>query len=199
MSATYTTEAEIHSGAPTSDTAAPFIPAYARASKARKSKGGVKTWMILAPIAAVTLGGFGALTFLNGEPAPVAAPEAAPVAAPVSPAALSEPAIAPMTTAAAPTPIEAAPAPAPVAPQAAPARRATSSAAPRTAPRAVTPAVEAEPTLTGPQPYNAVVATSPASSTATLNRAPVTVTPTPAPAPPVAPPPAPVVITPPVG
>lgn len=197
MSATYTTEAEINSGAPTSDTAAPFIPAYARASKARKSKGGVKTWMILAPIAAVTLGGFGALTFFNGEPAPVAAPEAAPI----SPAALSEPAIAPMTAAAAPTPIEAAPAPAPVAPQAAPARRATSSAAPRTAPRAVTPAVEAEPTLTGPQPYNAVVATSPASPTATLNRAPVTVTPTPAPAPPVATPPAPapVVITPPVG
>lgn len=202
MSVTYTTDTDAASAARTSDTAAPFVPIYARNRKARRSKGGVKTWMILAPIAFVTLGGLGALAFFSGQPASVAAPEAAPPA----PIAASQPvttdvATAPMT-AAAPTPVEAAPTPAPVVRQAAPAAASTPArrTTPRAAPRTAAPVVEAEPTLTGPQPYNAApAATAPASPTATLNRAPVTVAPAPVPAAPATPPPTPVIITPPAG
>jgi len=203
MSVTYTTDTDAASAVRTSDTATPFVPIYARTGKARKSKGGVKTWMILAPIAVVTLGGLGALAFFSSEPASLAAPEAAsPAPIVASQPVMTDVATAPMTAAAAPAPVEAAPTLAPVVRQAAPA--ASSAPARRTTPRAALsvaePVVAAEPTLTGPQPYIAApVATAPASPTATLNQAPVTVTPTPVPAAPAAPPPAPVIITPPAG
>lgn len=185
---------------------APYVPAYARTRQARKSKGGVKTWMILAPIGVLTIGGIGAAMMLGGgEQAQMADAEVATPAPIASQPLQADTAVAPLTSAAMPAAVEVAPVPAPppaartVEPvrEAAPARR----AAPRAA-APLEPRVEAapEPVLTGPQPYNATPS-APASSaapspTSTLNRAPVVVTPTPA-AP--APTPAPVIVVPPAG
>lgn len=148
-----------------------FVPVYARNRSMRGRKGGLKTWMILAPIGVLALGAGAAAMVMGGgddvAPAPLVEPAAtAPVAPPQ--ALTIEPA--PVEPAAAPV-VEAAPTPAPVArrttPAPAPARRA---AAPRTAAPAPAPAarVEAPAEPTAPRPY-----------TATLNAAP-----TPAPTPP---------------
>lgn len=151
----------------------PFVPVYARSRRTRRGrKGGLKTWMILAPIGVLVLGAGAAAMIMGGgddiAPAPLVEPAAtAPVAPP--PALTIE--AAPVEPVATAPIVEAAPTPVPVArratPAPAPARRA---AAPRATAPALAPAarvaVPAEPTA--PQPY-----------TATLNAAP-----TPAPAPP---------------
>ena len=195
MSVTYTNEPNDRS----LDSEAPYVPAYARSRQARKSKGGVKTWMILAPIGVLTLGGIGAATLMGGEQAPMVEAEATTPAPVASQPMQSEVAVAPLTSAATPTPIDVAPLPtaAPVVRNVVPAREAAPVR--RAAPRAaapVTPRVDAapEPVLTGPQPYSATP--SSATSTSSLNRTPVTATPAPVAA---APAPAPVIVVQPAG
>ncbi|HYC97624.1 hypothetical protein [Brevundimonas sp.] len=145
----------------------PFIPVYARTGRsARGRKGGIKTWMILAPIGVLVLGGAAAALMMGdrGEvaPAPLAEPAAT---APVLPAQ-------PVTAEAAPVEVapvvEATPAPAPVVRRTAPAsaRRPvaparTSAAAPAPAARVVAPAQPV-----GPQPYTATLNTTPAPAPA---------------------------------
>ena len=200
MSVTYTDET--NDRALNSD--APYVPAYARSRQSRKSKGGIKTWMILAPIGVLAVGGVGAVMLMNGEPAPMVEAEATTPAPIVSQPLSNDVATAPLTSAATPAPVEVAqaPAPAPVARAASPEREAAPvrRAAPRVA-APVTPRVEEAPVLTGPQPYSAAPSTttsSPTSTpTSTLNRAPVAVTPAPTPATPAAP--APVIVVQPAG
>jgi len=174
----------------------PFVPVYARRGKARGGQGKIKTWMILAPVAVLVLGGIGAMLVMGGgdeTSVPLAEPAAT---APVLPALATDTAAAPLTTAATPEPVIVAPATAaPVRREAAPMRRAAPTPAPArreavrptsaaASSRTVTPA----PTATGPRAYAPAPA---APSTATLNTAP-TARPaaTPAPAPtPTAPPP----------
>lgn len=159
----------------------PFVPVYARRAKARGGRGKIRTWMILTPVAVLTLGGIGAMMLMNGSEE-AAAPLVEPAAtAPVLPIAT---ATAPLTTMPTPEPVAATP----VAREAAPLRRAaptpaparretvrTPDPAPAAAARAVTPAPTAP---TGPQAYTPATA---APSTSTLNTAPAT----PAPATPV--------------
>lgn len=140
------------------DQTADFVPAYARA---KRSKKGPKTWMILAPIGALALIGGGAVMMLQGgepsaplaEPAPVAAEPLAvqPLtpAAPLESSTLPDNAsasIAPPTPAPVVTERRADPAPVVQRRQAAPIER-------RAEPAPVTPRVETAPEPTGPQPY----------------------------------------------
>ena len=164
----------------------PFVPVYARRAKARGGRGKIRTWMILTPVAVLTLGGIGAMMLMNGSEE-AAAPLVEPAAtAPVLPIAPAATATAPLTTMSTPEPVAATP----VAREAAPLRRAaptpaparretvrTPDPAPAAAARAVTPAPTAP---TGPQAYTPATA---APSTSTLNTAPATPAPaTPAPA-----------------
>jgi len=170
----------------------PFVPVYARRGKARGGQGKIKTWMILAPVAVLVLGGIGAMLVMGGgEEASV--PLAEPAAtAPVLPAVATDTAAAPLTTAATPEPAIVAPAAAaPVRREAAPMRRAAPTPAPArreavrptsaaASSRTVTPA----PTATGPRAY----APAATPSTTTLNTAPAArpaATPTPTAPPPV--------------
>lgn len=168
MSVTYT---EDHNEALREDT---FVPVYARTKASRARKGGVRSWMILAPIGVLVIGGAAAAIMTMGEgdvsPAPLAEPAATAPVLPTTPAPMAmEPA--PVDSTPAPVVREAAPAPAPV-------RR----AAPRV--QAPAPAVNPAPRVMTP---------APSAATSTLNSAPAapapTVTPAPTPAP-VAPPPA---------
>jgi hypothetical protein len=160
----------------------PFVPVYARRGKAARgaNSGKVKTWMILAPLGVIVLGGIVAMTMLDtggDAAAPLAEPAAtAPV---VSATPLIE--TAPATSASTPAPVQAAPAaaPAPVQREAAPARRA---AAPAPVRRAATP--------TAPRPAAAPAARAatpaPASpATSALNTAPTPPAQQPAPPAPV--------------
>jgi hypothetical protein len=200
MSVTYTDETNDRS----LNSDAPYVPAYARSRQSRKSKGGLKTWMILAPIGVLTIGGIGAAMMMGGgEQSQTAEAEVATPAPLASQPLQRDVATAPMTTAATPAPVDVVPAPAPVARSVEPARE--SAPVRRSAPRAAattTPRVEAtpEPVLTGPQPYNGTPS-APASSaapspTSTLNRAPVVVTPAPVTPAPTS---APVIVVPPAG
>jgi len=153
----------------------PFIPVYARTGRNARGgrKGGFKTWMILAPIGVLVLGGAAAaLVMGQGDevaPAPLVEPAATAPVLPTQPL-LTE---APVEAAAAPV-IEATPTPAPVVRAApAPARRAAPAPARATAP-AATREAPAEPA--GPQPYTSSLNTTPAA-------APATPAPTPAPPP----------------
>lgn len=196
MSVTYTDETNDR----TLNSDAPYVPAYARSRQSRKSKGGIKTWMILAPIGVLAVGGVGAVMLMNGEQAPMVEAEATTPAPIVSQPLSNDVAAAPLTSAATPAPVEVAqaPAPAPVARAASPEREAAPvrRAAPRVA-APVTPRVEEAPVLSGPQPYSAAPSTTTSSPTSTLNRAPVAVTPAPTPATPAAP--APVIVVQPAG
>ncbi|WP_420477894.1 hypothetical protein [Brevundimonas sp. FT23028] len=118
MSVTYTEDrAEVREDA--------FVPVYARKRSSGRSKGGVKTWMILAPVGVLLVGGAAAAMMMGGgeDTAPLVEPAAT---APVVPAA-STPLTAPAADAM--TPVEAAPSiepaatPAPVRREAAPVRR----------------------------------------------------------------------------
>lgn len=159
----------------------PFVPVYARTRRnARGRKGGVKAWMIMAPIGVLVLGA-GAAALVMGEreaiaPAPLAEPAAT---APVLPA---QPLITETTPASTvgnasievtPEPVvRAAPAPAP-------ARRAAPAPAARRAAPAPAPATrEAPAEPAGPQPYTSSLNTTPPAAAA-----PVTPAPTPAPPP----------------
>lgn len=171
----------------TDDTVAPtvndaFVPAYARKPVRQKK---VRTWMVLAPIAAVALIGGGAYMLMNGgETAqPLVEPAATPVSSPMTPAApTTQAAMSPMTAAAAPAPVAATAPPSPAVREAAPVRRASPVAARReSAPVASAPRVEAPAQQAGPQPY--------AAATSSLNTAtpaprvtPAVTTPAPTPA-----------------
>jgi len=138
----------------------PFVPVYARNRRGvRGRKGGVKTWMILAPLTVLVLGAAAAALVMGDRDAPAPAPLVEPAAtAPVLPTQ-------PLTAEVAP--IEAAPvvetAPAPVVRRTAPvpARRAapvrTAAPAPAPTPRVVVPVEPAS-----PQPYTATLNTTPA-------------------------------------
>lgn len=157
--------------------AEPYVPVYARTrGSTRGRKGGVKTWMILAPIGVLVLGGAAAaLVMSQGDevaPAPLVEPAAT---APVLPAQPLVTETAPVATPAAPV-IEATPAPV-VRAAPAPARRAAPApAARRTAPAPAPATREAPAEPAGPQPYTSSLNTTPSA-------APVTPAPTPAPAP----------------
>lgn len=162
----------------------PFVPVYARRGKARSSQGKIKTWMILTPIAVLTLGGIGAMMVMNGSEeasAPLAEPAATAPLLPITPVVT---AAAPLTTASTPEPVVAVP----VIRDAAPLRRIAPAPARREAVRtqapAATPGVSTPaPTVaTGPQSYTPAPA---APATSTLNTAPATPVPAPAPVPPV--------------
>lgn len=191
MSVTYTDQ--VRPAAARVDSEA-YVPVYARGG-ARKSSKPVKTWMILAPLGALVVGGTAAAMLMQpAEPAAPTALEAAPVAPPAM-----APEVSPLTTATIPmeTPAELTaatlippPAVAPIPRRASPAP-ARASAPParveRAAPAPVEPAVESTAPIvsSGPQPYLSVAPQTP------------TVTPsTPTPVTPAAPP-APIVITPP--
>jgi len=161
----------------------PFVPVYARTGRTARGrrKSGMKTWMILAPIGVLVLGGAAAALMMGDggdvAPAPLVEPAATP---PVLPA---QPLVTETVTAGtdvAPV-VEATPAPAPAVRAApAPARRSTPAparrVAPAPAPAETTREAPAEPA--GPQPY-----------TARLNATPATPASPAAPAPTPAPPP----------
>jgi len=180
MSVTYTDQ--IRPAADRLDSEA-YVPVYARRS-GRMSKKPVKTWMILAPLGVLVIGGAAAAMLMQpGEetvpvaieaapPAPLVAPEVSPevtslTAVPIAPAELTT------ATPAAPSVAASVERRAPPAPTA-PART------PRAAPVEET---EAPIVSTGPQPYLSVAPQDPV------------VTPPPAPVTPAAPP-APVIIVP---
>ncbi len=160
----------------------PFVPVYARRGKARGGQGKIKTWMILVPVGLLTLAGIGAMMAMNGDEDGLAAPAEPARTLSALPTVPTDPAVAPLTSAATPVPVIAAPS----AREAAPPRR----IAPATSRRAATPPpapvatarveIPAPMAPTGPQPY----APAPAEpSTSTLNTAPAS--PAPAPPPPV--------------
>lgn len=142
-----------------------YVPVYAR-SGARKSNKPVKTWMILAPLGVLLVGGAAAAILM--QPAEPAVEEAAPFAPLAAQLAASE--IAPLNAASIPmeTPADLTTAtPIPPAAAAPVERRATPTSADpapaqaraaRVAPRAAAPApvVEAPVAPTGPQPYLSV-------------------------------------------
>ena len=128
----------------------PFVPVYARNRRGvRGRKGGVKTWMVLAPLTVLVLGAAAAALVMGDRDAPAPAPLAEPAAtAPVLPTQPLTAEVAPIEAA----PVaEAAPAPAPVVRRTAPvpARRAaparTAAPAPAPTPRVVVPAEPASP------------------------------------------------------
>lgn len=139
--------------------AEPYTPVYARRPARRKGK--VKSWMVLAPVGALTVAAIGAWAIMNpgeqaaepaaAEPAPLAAPPLNTPAEPVlTEAAGPESAVIQPPAEAAPEPVVAAPAPT--------ARTARAEPAPSPAQRAAEPEA-AEPALPeGPQAYEAVVA-----------------------------------------
>lgn len=173
MSITYTDNRPTHPAGhfeppvyPNAREEAPFVPVYARTGRSRTKKGGVRTWMILAPIGVLVLGGVTAAMLMSGgeevAPVPVLEPAAT---APVLPA------TAPLAATSAPVeiaPAEAAPAPAPVVRrEAAPVRRA--APAPTARQTAPAPAVrEAAPpspsTLNSAPPTPAPAPTAPAAA-----------------------------------
>lgn len=139
-----------------------WTPVYARRPVRRKGK--VKSWMILAPVGALTVAALGAWALMNpGEEIAAPAPaESAPMAAPavttdplLTEAASPEDAVVQPPLEAAAEPVEASPAPAASTPHADP--------APAPAAREVQAEPAAEPVETvappaGPQAYDAVVA-----------------------------------------
>lgn len=144
-----------------------FVPRYARTGKAR-TKGGVRTWMILAPIGAVALiGGAAVMMMAPGEEtspvepaarAPLVQPSA-PLESSVAPSALTPEMPANVSITETPTPVvrEAPPAPPPAVQRRQPAPRAAAPV--ETAPVVAEPA----PTATAPQPYTTTLNAAPAS------------------------------------
>ncbi len=187
MSVTYTDQVRPAAARVDSDA---YVPVYAR-SGARKSNKPVKTWMILAPLGVLVVGGAAAAmlmqpaepvapTTLDAAPVAAIAPEVSPLTAPTVP--METPA---GLTAATPIPPAAA---ASVERRAIPASARASAPlarAARVAPAPVEPAVEPPIVSPGPQPYLSVAPQIPAATASA-----------PAPATPAAPP-APIVITPP--
>jgi len=139
----------------------PFVPVYARTRTSRRRKGGIKTWMILAPLGVLVLGAGAAAMMMGGNddvaPAPLVEPAAT---APVLPAQPLLTNVAPLEA----TPV-ATPAPAPAARRAAPAPRPRATSTARVAapaPAPTTPVVVA-PEPASPQPYTASLNSTPAA------------------------------------
>ena len=171
-----------------------YVPVYAR-SGARKSNKPVKTWMILAPLGVLVVGGAAAAMLM--QPAEPTVEEAAPFAPLAAQLAASE--IAPLNAPSIPmeTPADLTTA-APIPPAAAAQieRRATPTSADpapaqtraaRVTPRAAAPApvVEAPVVSTGPQPYlsvarapTIVTPSAPPSAAPVTPSAPIVITPT---------------------
>ncbi|WP_291840722.1 hypothetical protein, partial [Brevundimonas sp.] len=86
-----------------------FVPVYARTKAQLRRKGGMRTWMILAPIGVLVIGGAAAMMLMNGggdvAEAPLAEAAATAPVLPTTPA----PSIAPL--AAEPAPVDATPEP----------------------------------------------------------------------------------------
>jgi hypothetical protein len=171
-----------------------FVPRYAQ--KRAKSKKPVKTWMIVAPIAAVAVIGTAAALVMSGgeQPAPAEATPAEMQPMQTAPGALNTgvntgmdsamtgaEALAPAQPAPQVAPVEATPAPVARRAEPAPRRAAAPAAAPaeRPAARVETPA---EPT--GPRAYSASPVTQGLNTAPAVQTAPTT---TPAPAPATAP------------
>jgi len=164
MTVTYTHERPLPPTSPM-ETAReePFIPVYARTRTSRSRKGGIKTWMILAPLGVLVLGAGAAAMMMGGNddvaPAPLVEPAAT---APVLPAQPLLTNVAPLEA----TPVaEATPAPSPVARRAAPAPRPRAASTARAAaptPAPTTPVVVA-PEPASPEPYTATLNTTPAA------------------------------------
>lgn len=148
-----------------------FVPRYARTGRARR-KGGVRAWMILAPVGALALIGGGAAVMMSGETGEGSLVGEEPVAPIVQPAPLESstastalatglPSNATITEVApAPAPLvrEAPPAPPPAIQRRQPAER-------RAAPAEPAPVVEPAPTEpTGPQPYTATLNSQPSAN-----------------------------------
>ena len=142
-----------------------YVPVYAR-SGARKSNKPVKTWMILAPLGVLLVGGAAAAMLMQpAEPAveeaapfaPLAAQLAASETAPLNAASIPMETPADLTTATPIPPAAAAPVERRATPTSADPAPAQARAA-RVAPRAAAPApvVEAPVAPTGPQPYLSV-------------------------------------------
>lgn len=166
----------------------PFVPVYARTKSSKSRKGGLRSWMILAPIGVLVIGGAAAMMLMNGDSevaeAPLAEAAATAPVLPMTPAPLTEP------LAAEPAPVDASPAPAVREAAPAPIRR-EAPVARRAAPRVETPA---------PAPAPRVVTPAPSPTTSTLNSAPPTPAPTPAPTPvPTPAPSAPAIVVEPLG
>ena len=163
MSLTYTDDtARTYTETPARSEEA-YVPVYARSRSRKARRSGVRSWMILAPIGVLVLGGAAAMMLMDGgREAPALAEPAA--TAPVMPAA----APAALNAAAAPTPapVDAAPLPREAAPAATPVRRA--APARRAAPVAAPARREAAPAA-APAPVE-VAETS--EATVTLNTAP---------------------------
>ena len=150
----------------------PFVPVYARTRRSSRSrKGGVKTWMILAPIGVLMLGGAAAALVMADREAAAPAPLAEPaVAGPVLPAqplaGEAEPVDAPAAAIEVTPEPAARPAPAPAA------RRASPAPARRTAPAAAPATREAPAEPAGAQPYTSSLNTTPPAAAATPAPAP---------------------------
>jgi len=175
MSSTYSNEPTPYAERVEPVDAEPFIPVYARKRSSRR-KGGVKTWMILAPVGALALGGIAAALIMgNGEKTaePVLVESAAtlPVlpATPMAPAAtLPTPALTIDTTDVPPAVAVREQAPVRRATAPAPARRVASVPA---ATATSTTRAETPPTPTTPQPY-AISPGAPSASASTPIPAP---------------------------
>lgn len=144
----------------------PFVPVYARNRRtARGRKGGVKAWMILAPIGVLVLGAGAAAMMMGGgddvAPAPLAEPAATAPVVPAEPLATTA---SPVEAAAPASIVEATPAPAPTVRRAAPAPARRSTAPARASAAAPTTRVVVPAQPTGPQPYTATLNTTPAQS-----------------------------------
>jgi hypothetical protein len=86
-----------------------FVPVYARTKAQRGRKGGIRSWMILAPIGVLVIGGAAALMVMNGggdvAEAPLAEAAATAPVLPTTPVPLTAP------LAAEPAPVDTTPTP----------------------------------------------------------------------------------------
>lgn len=136
----------------------PFVPVYARNRRGVGSrKGGVKTWMILAPLTVLVLGGAAALLVMGDRDDVAPAPPAEPAA--TAPAPPAQPLLTNVAPVEAIPVAEATPAPAPAVRRTAPAPARRASAPDRAATPAPGVVVPAEPA--SPQPYTATLNTAP--------------------------------------
>ena len=177
MTITYPHDQSIpNDGLATAPREEPFVPVYARTRSATGRKGGLKSWMILAPIGVLVLGAAAVVLVTAQDDDVASVPLAEPAATgPVLPTQPMVNEIAPVETPAGAT-IEVTPEPVVrAAPAPAPARRAAPAPARRSTPAPATREAPAEPS--GPQPYTSTLNTTPPAT------APVTPAPTPAPPP----------------
>ena len=151
----------------------PYVPVYARTrGSTRGRKGGVKTWMILAPLGVLVLGGVTAALMVGDRNETAVAPLAEPAATgPVLPAQPVLAGTAPVDAAAPAAVIEAVPEPV-VRSAPAPERRAAPAPVRRAAPAPAPATREAPAEPEGPQPYTSSLNTTPPAAPAAPAPAP---------------------------